>query len=135
MTFRNEYWFLSSMYPCIIHYNGYTFNNAEAAFQAQKSKEYTDKFCSMNGFDAKHLGRRVPLRPDWNSEKVKIMEEIVRAKFQDPVMRRKLLETGDIHIQEDNTWNDRFWGVCNGTGMNHLGIIIMKIRDEIRRNQ
>lgn len=32
-------------------------------------------------------------------------------------------------IVEHNTWNDTFWGVCNGTGENHLGEILMDLRD------
>ncbi|MBQ6221203.1 MAG: hypothetical protein IJJ44_01130 [Solobacterium sp.] len=36
---------------------------------------------------------------------------------------------------EGNTWNDRCWGVDirTGTGQNHLGIILMKIRSELRQ--
>ncbi len=32
-------------------------------------------------------------------------------------------------IVERNTWNDTFWGVCKGKGENHLGILLMEIRD------
>lgn len=32
-------------------------------------------------------------------------------------------------IIEVNNWGDTYWGVCNGIGDNHLGKILMKIRD------
>ena len=34
---------------------------------------------------------------------------------------------------EGNTWNDTYWGVCNGVGKNTLGQLLMKIREEIRK--
>ena len=37
-----------------------------------------------------------------------------------------------MELIEGNVWNDTFWGVCNGKGHNHLGKILMKVRDEIR---
>ena len=36
-----------------------------------------------------------------------------------------------LNIVEGNTWGDVFWGVCNGIGENHLGNILMDVRDEI----
>ena len=35
-NFRGDWAFLSNFYECKIVYEGYTFNNAESAFQAQK---------------------------------------------------------------------------------------------------
>ena len=32
-------------------------------------------------------------------------------------------------IVEENTWGDTFWGVCKGVGENHLGKLLMEIRD------
>lgn len=30
---------------------------------------------------------------------------------------------------EENNWGDKFWGTVNGVGENHLGKILMRIRD------
>ena len=85
--------------------------------------------------EAKRLGRRVSLRRDWEDVKVSIMEEVVRAKFtQNAELADKLLATGDAHLEEGNTWGDRVWGTVNGIGANQLGIILMKIRDEIGKS-
>jgi predicted NAD-dependent protein-ADP-ribosyltransferase YbiA (DUF1768 family) len=59
------------------------------------------------------------------------MWEILQAKFaQHPDLVAKLIATEDEEIVEGNTWNDKFWGVCDGEGMNHLGIMLMAIREE-----
>ena len=135
MIFRFSFFFLSNMYPCLIEYKGYTYQCAESAFQAQKCTKESEKKLSVgiNGFDgkiAKTWGRRVPLREDWNEVRIPIMEEIVRAKFlQNPELIPQLTSIKG-YIQEDNSWHDTFWGVCNGIGKNNLGIILMKIRDE-----
>ena len=41
------------------------------------------------------------------------------------------MQTEDAELVEDNWWGDKFWGVCNGEGENHLGKLLMKIRDEL----
>jgi predicted NAD-dependent protein-ADP-ribosyltransferase YbiA (DUF1768 family) len=46
---------------------------------------------------------------------------------------RKAASPGEAPLIEGNTWNDRYWGVCRGTGKNRLGQILMRIRSEIRQ--
>ena len=84
--------------------------------------------CATPG-DAKRLGSRAKLRPDWEEVKVQIMHNLVLQKFQQYNLRKLLLDTGDQYIQEGNNWGDRFWGVCNGVGENHLGKILMSVRE------
>ena len=58
------------------------------------------QFTELNPSEAKKLGRRVKLRKDWEAVKVKIMEELVRAKFtQNPDLADKLLATGDAYLE------------------------------------
>lgn len=133
MLFRNNFQFLSNMYPCRVQYKGTEYSCSESAFQAQKCTNSVDKdmFAGFDGKMAKSWGRRVPLRKDWNEVRIPIMEEIVRAKFvQNPSLAEKLIKV-EGPIQEDNSWHDTFWGVCNGVGENHLGKILMTIRDEL----
>ena len=132
-SFRGEYAFLSNFHDCSITYNGLTFQNNEAAFQAQKDLSRSREFVALNPSLAKRWGRKVKLRPDWEQVKDGIMEEIVRAKFsQHPDLQRKLLATGDRLLIEGNTWNNTYWGVFKGKGQNHLGRILMKIRKELQ---
>ena len=61
------------------------------------------------------------------------MYDICFKKFsQSEELKKKLLDTGDQELIEGNYWNDTFWGVCEGKGQNHLGKILMQIREELR---
>ena len=134
-NFKGEYFFLSNFYPTKIKYNGIQYLNNEAAFQAQKCTTMEDriKFSYLNPSDAKKLGRRIILRNDWESVKISIMREIVFEKFkQNPHLTKKLLDTGDVYLEEGNDWGDRIWGTVNGVGRNELGKILMEVRKEIK---
>ena len=136
-SFRGQYGFLSNFYEAPVSYGGLIYLNAEAAFQAQKCLTDEEKrpFTDMPPSKAKRIGRQVRLREDWEQVKVGLMEEIVRAKFtQNEDLAWLLLATGDAQLVEGNTWNDTFWGVDlrKGVGENHLGRILMKVREELK---
>ena len=136
--FRGAYDFLSNFYEAPLTYRGVTYGNAEAAFQAQKclTEEERTAFADLRPAKAKSMGRRVALRPDWEEVKVGLMEEIVRAKFtQNEYLKMMLLGTGDALLKEGNAWGDTFWGVSHktGKGENHLGKILMQVREELKR--
>lgn len=138
-SFRDKYDFLSNFYPCPIEYQGLWYQNAEAAFQAQKCRNEDEKtaFCGLPAAKAKRRGRQILLRSDWESVKFQLMEEIIRVKFnQNPKLAEKLLATGDRQLIEGNEWGDTCWGVDirTGKGDNHLGKILMKVRSEYRKN-
>jgi len=136
--FRDEYFFLSNFYPSPVTYLGLTYKNNEAAFQAQKciTEEEKIAFTEYEAAQAKGVGRRVALRPDWESVKLSLMEEIVYAKFsQNEQLKQMLLATKEAVLKEGNTWNDVFWGVSlkTGRGENNLGKILMRVREKLRR--
>lgn len=133
--FDGEYRFLSNFYPAKVEWEGRIYDNNEAAFQSAKciDEKDRDKFCKMNPSEAKRTGRHVKLREDWEDVKVGVMLSICFAKFaQNEDLRKKLLETGDAELIEGNTWGDKVWGMVDGEGKNHLGRILMKIRDVFR---
>lgn len=130
--FRGKYYFLSNFYNAEIAYNGYIYTNNESAFQAAKCPERASEFCNLSGAEAKRLGRKVKLRPDWETIKEKVMYEICLTKFkQHPELKKLLIDTGTSELIEGNLWNDTFWGVCNNFGENKLGKILMRIRNEL----
>ena len=91
-----------------------------------------ERFFGLSGGQAKRLGKRVELRPDWEDVKIDIMRQVLKSKFtQNPELKAKLIATGDAELIEGNNWNDRFWGVCNGKGQNHLGRLLMELRAEL----
>ena len=134
--FRGPFRFLSNFYASPIEYEGYEYPTAEHAYQAQKTIDKAERTNIRNApfpAMAKKLGRRCTLRSDWEKVKTPLMWEIVRAKFlQNPKLKRKLVNTGDAKLIEENTWGDTFWGTCNGVGENRLGIILMTIRTELK---
>ncbi len=132
-SFKGKYYFLSNFCSAPVTYDGFTFQNNEAAFQAAKccSPELKKQFVNLNPSEAKRSGRRVKLRSDWEQVKVRIMQEICKAKFdQNETLRQQLLATGNEPLEEGNTWGDRIWGTVDGVGQNHLGKILMEIRKE-----
>lgn len=133
-NFQGDYFFLSNFFECPVTYKNLTCTNNEAAFQAQKCVSDSERiqFTKSNPSEAKKIGRKVTLRKDWESVKIKIMEEIVREKFvQNPELAQKLIATGNAYLEEGNTWGDKVWGTVNGSGANNLGIILMKVRNEL----
>lgn len=134
-SFRGHNYFLSNFFNAKVTYEGVTYLNNEAAFQAAKVIDIEDrkKFATLNPSEAKKMGRRVKLRKDWEEVKDGIMYNVCYAKFtQNPDLKEKLIATGDKELVEGNTWGDRCWGVCNGVGENRLGKILMRIREELR---
>lgn len=134
-SFRYEYYFLSNFYEAPVEYDGVLYRNNEAAFQAQKCADKSDrqKFSDLSPTEARHLGRKIPLRKDWEQVKVSLMREIVQAKFkQNPQLKEMLIATGDAYLEEGNTWGDKTWGTVNGAGANLLGKILMDVREELR---
>lgn len=143
VQFKGKYFFLSNFYKRFFVYDRISYNSVEAAFQAQKTLDESERFLEFSGTispsKAKQKGRRVNLRPDWEEVKVPIMKDIVREKFKqnDDLMRRLLIDTGNEELVEGNYWGDTFWGVDLKTneGENHLGIILMELRDEFRKEK
>ena len=135
--FRGEHAFLSNFHPCLVEHNGLTYQNTEAAFQAAKciNREEKERFVSLSPGQAKRLGRKVALREDWNDARIDVMREVLECKFsQNPELKEKLVATGDAELIEGNHWNDRFWGVCRGTGQNHLGKLLMELREILKKS-
>lgn len=133
MFFKDDYDFLSNMYPCkvevCINDVPYTFLCVESAFQAHKDPSRALEFVNLDGYSAKKLGQQVQLRPDWEENKIRFMLYAVKAKYDKNLFLKIRLASIEGDIVEDNTWGDTYWGKCNGIGENHLGIILMNLRD------
>ena len=134
-SFKGEYKSFSNMDEHPIKFNGLTYRNSEACFQAQKCSNDDERleFTLIDGYTAKKLGRRIKCdMKSWHEVRDYIMFAIQLAKFtQHEEFRTKLLSTGDAEIIEGNDHGDSYWGVNNstGNGLNKLGKILMVIRD------
>lgn len=135
--FASEYYFLSNFYPIEITFNGKKYKTAEHAFQAAKCVHENDAERVRNASTpaiAKSIGRRILLKPNWESIKFSIMLEILHIKFQNATMMAKPQETSGQQLEEQNTWHDTYYGMCTcarhkDKGMNILGQLLMLIRD------
>lgn len=136
-VFRGEYVFLSNFWPAEVQYEGDLYPSIEHAYQAAKStcREVRWRIMAMDTpAKAKREGRRLDIRPDWESVKLGVMEELLRQKFDKWGFRYKLMGTWPRQLIEVNTWGDRFWGEYRGIGENHLGKLLMKVRHELLKN-
>jgi len=137
---NQPYGFFSNFAPYAIYLKDKIWATSEHYFQAQKfagtpheeqvRQASTPRVAAEMGRD-----RSRPLRSDWAAIKDAIMREAVYAKFtQHPDLTEKLLETGEARLVE-HTRNDNYWGDGgDGTGKNMLGILLVEIRDQIRRD-
>jgi len=141
----DDYRFLSNFEPCEIYLDGFSFPSVEHAYQIAKIGRLTNnpnlnpavisQFQNIKANEAKNLGRKLLLRPDWEEIKAKIMFELVLQKFAfNDKLREKLLATGNKYLEETNHWNDEFYGVNCYTkkGKNMLGKILMGTREILK---
>ena len=145
--------YLSNFYFSDFVIDGVTYPTVEHYFQSKKFEGSTEKILvssSNNRLEkvsheayivglshpaetAKEGKRRdFPLRKDWEQVKEDVMYTALKAKFtQSLELAIKLRETGSVNLVEDSPY-DYYWGVGrNKTGQNRLGVLLMRLRDEI----
>ena len=128
----------SNMAPYPIIIDGTCWPTSEHYYQAMKFSDPTlrEKIRSVaNPFVAAAMGndRRQVICPDWDAVRVEIMLRAMRAKFEQHAdIRAMLLATGERRLV-DHTAPDDFWGEgSDGLGRNMVGVLLMRIRDELR---
>jgi ribA/ribD-fused uncharacterized protein len=142
-NFRFEHYYLSNFYSKLskpVRFDGKDYASTEHAYQAAKTLDETEREkirTAPSPGDAKRLGRRIKLRDDWEDVKLDVMYDIVRQKFfENKDLGAKLVSTGEKQLVEGNDHGDTFWG-CDrkNNGTNHLGKILMRVRDELREEK
>jgi len=123
----------------------FTFNNAEAAFQALKYwDKYGKQFEPLSGGQAFDLKKKLMKEaPDFtyggNGNNWLGMLAILRKKFQEgSEMAEALKMTGDNYLLEHNerSGRDKVWSDnLDGTGTNWLGLQVMILREELQHEQ
>jgi len=146
-SFTGRWRFLSNFYPVTIEHQGIKYPSVEHYYVAMKIKNdqqidgryitYIDcreMIAKMpDPSKVKQFGKILKLRKDWDDVKLDVMLWGIREKFKNEDLRQLLTETGDEELVEGNWWGDKFWGVSNGEGENHLGKILMKVREELKQ--
>ncbi|AFB83897.1 GTP cyclohydrolase II [Vibrio phage VPT02] len=136
-SFRGEHAFLSNMFPVVIEHDGITYPSSENLYQAFKTPERRERklIAKLPPNQSKNYWKFNAIKtPNFHKDKLKYMEIALRAKFEDPYLAAALIMgTKDAELIEGNWWGDGFWGVSDktGHGHNHLGKLLMKIREEL----
>lgn len=149
IVFQSEHSWLSNFFPSPVTLQGIEFHSAEQAFQYAKAcRNKQPEIASMvlkskTARAAKKHGAGVERNREWDQQKEEIMIKIVNAKFrQNSDLGRKLILTGSKRLVEATM--DRYWGafatpnaksIIDKTwkGANRLGLILMDIRSDLRR--
>lgn len=148
-SFTGRYRFLSNFYPVTIEHQGIKYPSVEHYYVAMKIKNdqqidgryitYIDcremiaKMPAEQAGKVKQFGKIIKVRKDWDDVKLDIMLWGVREKFKNEDLKQLLLDTDGEELVEGNWWGDKFWGVSNGEGENHLGKILMRVREELKQ--
>jgi ribA/ribD-fused uncharacterized protein len=140
-AFSGSYAFLSNFFPIPggLQMDGQSYPTLEHAFQASKTPSliWRERIRrAPTPAEARRVGRKVPIRKDWEQVKVRVMAELLRRKFDPqahPDLVRQLRATGEALLIEGNLWGDLFWGVDErtGLGLNHLGRLLMEVRQAL----
>lgn len=143
-NFHGRWGFLSNFHPSGMNWEGIRYSTAEHAFNAGKTLDLDERLrisCVQTPGMAKKMGRRVALRPEWETKaRYDVMWSVLWFKFAPyPVRVDALLSTGDAYLIEGNTWHDQHWGNCRcgrpaciEPGANHLGRLLMEMRRILR---
>ena len=118
---------------------GKEFQTAEAAYQFAKFRETAPTVAKQIAnapspyavFQISRANKHYTPN-DWDTRKISVMTEVVRAKLeQNEDVCERLITTGDRIVAENSPWDD-FWGLgSDGNGQNQLGNIWMQLRGEI----
>lgn len=149
--FEGRWRFLSNFYPCKIEHQGIIYNSVEVYYVAMKVNDqqlingryYTPgDFREMiakitNPAEVKKIGYKVKLRTGWDEKKLELMNWGVREKFKNEELAQLLIDTDGYELIEGNWWHDNFYGSCScskcgNKGENHLGKILMEVREELK---
>ena len=138
--YPREFYALDNFSSFKVEWNGYLYSSLEEAYQAASFMGSDENLVeTMKKSHSAHEAQKIASenrnkqRADWHDIKLGIMEELLRLKIeQNPYVKKKLLQTEDYLIVEDSP-KDSFWGWGpNRDGVNQLGKLWMKLRDEIR---
>jgi N-glycosidase YbiA len=134
------YGFLSNFHRCPLtvtsEFGTYEYPTNEHFYQAMKANKFEHHMwirAAPHPFYAMKCGRllrKADFRKFWDKQKLHYMKIGLTAKFEDPHLRARLLNTGDAILHEDSP-TDMFWGK---KGEDWLGRLLMEVREEIKND-
>lgn len=115
VEFKDDKRFLSNMYPSPITIDGITYSSSETFYQSMKFTDSSilESIIKSSPIESKKIANsnKKYIREDWHDIKLNVMKFAVLLKFsQNSDLLTKLLDTGDVYLEERNDWNDKFLG-------------------------
>ena len=137
-SFKKEYDFLNNRFGCSFMWQGIRYNNVESAFHASKYTNEAERRVLSRMSAEKVVKKSMECTPsiEWEESKLDIMESILLAKYdQNPNLKNRLIETEGRILINGNNKHETYWGVdlYSWKGENHLGKILMTIRDKEKK--
>ena len=137
-SFKEEYDFLNNRFGCSFMWQGIRYNNVESAFHASKYTNEAERRVLSRMSAEKVVKKSMECTPsiEWEESKLDIMESILLAKYdQNPNLKNRLIETEGRILINGNNKHETYWGVdlYSWRGENHLGKILMSIRDKEKK--
>ena len=139
--FRGEHFYLSNFYPIVMEFEGLSYLCLESAYQANKIDDIKFPgvkigYSILKGFESKSYAHKCKgyIRDGFFKERRQVMERLLRIKFETPELKQKLMDTGKCEIIESGTSKDKYWGMVDGVGSNHLGKLLMMLRKEYQNS-
>jgi ribA/ribD-fused uncharacterized protein len=140
---EKPYGAFSNLYRRPIEFENEIFPTAEHAYQAGKPRKDSVRKWILSAPSpglvamAAHGLYTWDIRSDWSKIKFDRMRAVLKAKFtQHADLTNLLLSTQNARLVEwatvDNEIN-RTWGEVNGKGRNMLGLLLMELREELRK--
>jgi predicted NAD-dependent protein-ADP-ribosyltransferase YbiA (DUF1768 family) len=145
--FHKEFAFLAPRYPINIHWFGIKFPSVEHALVGSMTKDVKLRESIYKASPKELESIKTSIKPfqDWNGplamqnlNEIKFGLTAIGDQFYHPmVLYKKLAETGDADLINENMQHDNYWGscICGGPdcriSKNMLGFILMEIREKL----
>jgi predicted NAD-dependent protein-ADP-ribosyltransferase YbiA (DUF1768 family) len=141
-NFNEEFSFLNNSYPSEVFFEGKIYPSIFNAYQASRTvNDFFRKLLQKTQTPEKIYEIAVQITDpiDWNTKRLLIMEKLIRDKFiRNSYLKQELLNTLNrdlLNTFSIKTESNVFWGVFKNEGENHLGKILMRVREDIRKNE
>lgn len=145
--FNTQWDFLNNQYPyCIQDAYGIVYSSVERAYLASRTTDAEKRLriakANTNKL-AKALSDAYADMSNWEGTRDWSMYTKLLKKFKNPTLRQKLLDTGNAKLINTVKNCDNYWGQCTCKycrqsqikGINKLGELLMRIRDETREGK
>lgn len=142
---ERPYGAFSNLYRREFVFEGETYPTAEHAYQACKARKPQVREWLMNAPSPSLLAMAAhglyywDISPGWSTTKFDRMKRVLHSKFSAfDDLRELLLSTGERRLVETATTDsqvNRLWGEVKGQGKNMLGVLLMEVREELRKPQ